>query len=81
MFTESNIASLIEKLAAARGWEPSYAARMASGSGDTLSRLAGGIGLTIRRANAIIVRCSELWPEGHDWPADIPRPARSEEVA
>lgn len=79
---EAAISALILKLAEARGWKPSYAARMASGSGDTLTRLAGGIGLTIRRANAIIARCSELWPEGTPWPADIPRPDKAkQEVA
>lgn len=81
MLTENTIAKLIEKLAEVRGWELSYAARMASGSGDTLARIAGGIGLTIRRANAIIARCSELWPEGCDWPSDIPRPSKDKEVA
>lgn len=81
MFTENTIAALITKLAEARGWELSYAAKMASGSGDTLTRIAGGIGLTIRRANAIIMRCSELWPEGCDWPSDIPRPSKNNEVA
>lgn len=81
MLTENTIARLIEKLAEARGWELTYAARMASGSGDTLARIAGGIGLTIRRANAIIARCSELWPEGCDWPSDVPRPVKSEGAA
>lgn len=81
MFTENTIAALITKLAEVRGWELSYAAKMASGSGDTLSRIAGGIGLTIRRANAIIARCSDLWPEGHDWPSDIPRPQKTKDVA
>lgn len=74
MMTEAQIANLIEQLAAARGWKATHASRMASGSGDTLSRIEGGIGLTIRRANAIISRCSELWPEGMPWPSDIQRP-------
>ena len=81
MITEAQIASLIEQLAAARGWKPSHASRMACGSGDTLSRIHGGIGLTIRRANAIIARCSDLWPEGQPWPSDIPRPTTTRKVA
>lgn len=83
MLTETQIATLIEHLAAARGWKLTHASRMASGSGDTLSRIRGGIGLTMRRANAIIVRCDELWPEGYPWPSDIPRPdaSRSSRVA
>lgn len=81
MLTEHTIAKLIQGLAEARGWEPTYAARMASGSGDTLSRIQGGIGLTIRRANAIIQRCSELWPDGTPWPSDIQRPEKTEGAA
>ncbi len=78
--SEASIVRLIEALGSHRGWKPTYAARMASGSGDTLQRIAGGVGLTIRRANAIIARCDELWPEGAPWPSDIPRPIRSPEV-
>lgn len=74
MLTEAHISFLIHRLAEVRGWKPTHAARMASGSGDTLQRIAGGVGLTIRRANAIIARCDELWPEGAPWPSDIPRP-------
>ena len=82
MLTENTIAQLIERLAEARGWEPTYAARMASGSGDTLARIAGGIGLTMRRANSIIARCNDLWPEGREWPSDIlPRPEKSKGAA
>jgi hypothetical protein len=78
MLTENTIARLIENLAEVRGWELTYAAKMASGSGDTLTRIAGGIGLTLRRANAIVARCDELWPEGRAWPSDIPRPSKKE---
>lgn len=81
MLTEAHISFLIQRLADVRGWKLTHASRMASGSGDTLQRLSGGVGLTIRRANAIIARCSELWPEGHDWPSDIPRPPKSKKEA
>lgn len=81
MLTEAHISYLIHRLADVRGWKLTHASRMASGSGDTLSRINGGIGLTIRRANAIIQRCSDLWPEGAQWPADIPRPAPKKKEA
>lgn len=79
MITEAHISFLIQRLADVRGWKPTHASRMASGSGDTLQRIAGGIGLTIRRANSIIARCNELWPDDAPWPSDIPRPAKSKE--
>lgn len=78
MITEQQIASLIEQLAAARGWKLTHASRMATGSGDTLARISCGTGLTIRRANAIIARCSELWPEATPWPDGIERPKKKE---
>ncbi len=74
MITEADIAELIRQLAAARGWQVSHASRMASGSGDTVERIDGGVGLTIRRANSIILKCAALWPDGHSWPKRIPRP-------
>lgn len=77
LLAETDISLLIQRLADVRGWKLTYASRMATGSGDTLQRIAAGVGLTIRRANAIIARCSELLPEGHDWPADIARPPRA----
>lgn len=71
---EDEIASLVMDLAKARGWKLTHAARMATGSGDTVARIKGGVGLTIRRAKAIIQRCSDLWPEDAIWPDGIERP-------
>ena len=45
-----------------------------SNSGSTLRRLARGTSLTVRRATSIVQRASDHWPEGSEWPADIPRP-------
>lgn len=74
MFTEQEIANLIRKLATAKGWKVTYAARLVSGSGDTVARLEGGIGLTLRRAKQIVEQVAREWPETADWPKDIPRP-------
>lgn len=82
MFTEQSIAKLIRAFARARGLEETYAARLVTGSGDTLQRLDAGIGMTLRRANTIVQNISDRWPQGHPWPADIPRPPRrAKEVA
>jgi len=45
------------------------------GSGDTISRLSKGHDLTTRRANRFGQWFSDHWPEGAEWPSDIPRPA------
>lgn len=81
MMTEQHIAKLIQALAEANGWKVSHASRMASGSGDTVSRIEKGIGLTMRRANQILQKASKLWPADVEWPTDIPRPTASEEDA
>lgn len=58
--------------------EVTTASRKATGSGDTVARLEGGIGLTLRRANQVIETCGELWPKSRDadWPAEVERPKR-----
>jgi len=81
MITETAIATLIRSLAEAKGWAPSTAARIVSGSGDTLERIDGGIGLTLRRANRIIEKVAAVWPDDLPWPSDIPRPEKTERNA
>jgi hypothetical protein len=74
MMTENDVVRLIRAFADVKGWKVSHAARVASGNGDTVDRLEAGVGLTIRRANAIIYRVSVLWPEDCEWPTGTPRP-------
>jgi len=74
MLDDKKISDLIRRLAKARNWSDTYASKMATGSGDLLSRLDAGSGVTLRRANAIIKRASTHWPPDLAWPSDIPRP-------
>lgn len=78
MIDDNQIRRLILDLAKARDWKETYASKMATGSGDLVSRLHAGNGVTLRRANLIIKRISELWPADLPWPSDIPRPAVKE---
>lgn len=48
--------------------------RLATGSGMTIERLRNGAAITTRRLGASFVWLSDHWPEGLEWPADIPRP-------
>ena len=80
MLTEADIAHLIRCLAEAKGWKITHASRVATGSGDTVERIECGVGLTIRRANAIIRKCDAVWPDGHPWPAHVPRPAKASDL-
>ena len=81
MVTDDQIAGLIRSLAAARGWSESYAAKRATGSGDTLDRIDQGIGLTLRRANRIIARVADLWPDGEPVPPEIQSARPTERAA
>ena len=73
--------TLIRSFAAARGISVSYASRLLTGSGDTVDRVAAGASVTARRAETILRRASERWPDGRDWPDGIPRPAASYEAS
>jgi hypothetical protein len=74
MMREADIAQLVRKLAKALDVEEKTASRLATGSWDTLEKIDAGMSPTIRRANQIILRTSELWPKGLPWPEGIERP-------
>lgn len=80
LLSEEGIAHLVKRLTEVRGWKVSYASRMASGSGDTVDRLSGGIGMTLTRAAATVQRCPDLRPEDRrsESPKHIARPERTE---
>lgn len=77
MITEADISHLIRTLAKAKRWKETYAARQATGSGDTLVRWDGGVRLTLGRAAKIMSNIDTLWPSDLDWPENIPRPAKT----
>ena len=69
-----DLPNLIRSYAQHRGWSVSYASRLLTGNGDTISRLESGGTLTLRRAARIVHTASDNWPADLPWPADIPRP-------
>ncbi len=68
------IVRLIEIMAREIARSPHTVGRLASGSGDFYIRLKRGHDLTTRRAARISQWFSDNWPEGAEWPSDIPRP-------
>ena len=73
------LVTLIHAFADARSLSVSYASRLLTGSGDTVDRVIAGASITARRAETILRRASQNWPDGCDWPADIPRPAPADQ--
>ena len=63
-----------EIFAERNGWRVSTVSSYMGGSGDTLARLKRGHDITTRRAARFIQWFSDHWPEGLEWPSDIPRP-------
>lgn len=72
--SDRNAVTLIKRFARGQGISTSYAAKLASGSGDTVDRIERGMSLTGRRAEKITRYLSDHWPADLAWPADIPRP-------
>lgn len=66
---------LVHLYGAAAGLTPRTVSTYAAGSGDFCDRLERGHDITTRRAERVIQWFSDHWPEGLEWPSDIPRPA------
>lgn len=54
--------------------EPSTVARLATGDWRFFDRINEGASFTARKYDGIMAWFSANWPEGTDWPADVPRP-------
>lgn len=70
-----SIMMLCEVYAAERKLTLSTVSTYAAAAGDFYARLKRGHDLTTRRAARVVQWFSDNWPEGVDWPGDIPRPA------
>ncbi len=77
MTTSDAITQLAQRYADHRQIALSTVGRLAMGHGHFFLRLEEGR-VTIRRAERALQWFSAHWPEGLEWPADIPRPDPSE---
>lgn len=67
--------------AQAKGLKESTVGKDVAGDGRFFANLRSGITFTARKYDRVMRRFSENWPDGLDWPADIPRPAVQPEAA
>lgn len=76
-----NILTLTEHLATHQGvthWALSY---RLDKRGDTLKRLQDGSDILSGRAERLVKKIDEMWPDDLEWPPDIPRPSDAEDVS
>lgn len=68
------ILTLARRYAAHRALTLTTVSTYVTGSRDTFSRLEQGRTITLRRAEVLLKKFSERWPQELEWPADISRP-------
>ncbi len=73
MYSTSQVVRVAQRFAGARGIELSTLAHKAVRNGEFFKRLKTGR-VTVRTVHRVVQWLSDNWPEGLEWPADIPRP-------
>lgn len=75
----TRLLSLIDAFCVARGISEARASTLIFNGGARVAQIRGGADIGVRRTEAAMLWISENWPEGADWPSDIPRPVREAE--
>ena len=82
MTLREQLISVSDLFAQARGIGRQRLSTIVLNRGSTLDRIADGDSdLTTGTFEMAMLFFSQNWPEGVDWPADVPRPVRAEEAA
>jgi hypothetical protein len=76
-----HLLAVADAYASARGLSESRVSTLAFGEGTRLGHVRRGGEMGARRVARGIAWFSENWPEGAEWPADVPRPALTEGAA
>lgn len=72
--TLQNLPKLCDLMAKKTNRSPKTISRLASGSGETITRLRDGKPITVQRAERMLTYFSDNWPEGVKWPKNVDRP-------
>lgn len=70
-----NLLALARAFGAALGVRDSSVSHKIVGKGDFFAKLQQGSIPKVDTYEKLLQKFSDHWPEGADWPADIPRPA------
>lgn len=69
-----HLLTLLQVFREHRKREESTIGRLCAADGNFFDRLREGKTLTVRKYDTVMVWFDENWPEGAEWPADVPRP-------
>jgi hypothetical protein len=75
MNLRQHLITLIEAYAQAKGLSLSRVSTLLFSSGTKYEQLVSGADLNVGRLEDAIKKIAGDWPEGHDWPEGIARPA------
>lgn len=73
-----HLLSLLERFREHRDREESTIGRLCAADGSFFVRLRDGKTLTVRKYDAVVAWFFENWPEGAEWPAEVPQPMTPE---
>ncbi len=71
---EKSLVELGQRFADVRGVSLWWVGLKVANDGKYFVRLREGKTCTLRSARSVVQRLSDIWPDGLEWPADIPRP-------
>lgn len=74
----SHLLIVAEAFASHRGLSRARVSTLVFNSGTKLDRIAGGTDVHTATYEAAMKWFAANWPEGAEWPADVPRPAPAE---
>ncbi|RYC10051.1 hypothetical protein [Ciceribacter ferrooxidans] len=77
----SNLLQLASAYGAATSLSDSTIGRLCAADGRFFSRIRDGATFTVKKYDEVIAWFSRQWPEGAEWPADVPRPVIIPEAA
>lgn len=76
---KAQLLDVTDRFSEATGTAHRAIGREVAGDARFFERLLEGKSCTLDTATRILRWCAERWPENADWPADVPRPAPSEQ--
>ena len=78
-FMEAELIKHLELLLASyrtrRDLQPSTIGRLGAGDGKFFERLRSGATFTVKKYDSVVGWFSVNWPEGLEWPVEVPHPA------